>query len=108
MAKYVKKPFPVEAVRFDGDIVGEFDHEAKFVKPGTCPPWITTPIREVNTFVETQRLPNSQMCMFGRSIFINSFGSIVEAHAGDWLLRARNGQILVCPHDIFECEYEAA
>lgn len=84
MAKYVKKPIPVEAVRYWQDRHYPEVHECKCREnlEAACP-----------------------LC--GKKYVVTSYGP-VPINNGDWIITGPDGETYPCPHKVFSTTYELA
>lgn len=104
MAKYRKKPVTIEAVLFDGALVGEPNGVSGVIK-GTCPDWFPAVTREVfedpaSTIVEGEVL----FCQ--GSLWIGTLEGAHRANPGDMIIRGVKGELYPCKPDIFAATYE--
>lgn len=102
--KYRKKPVVVDAVLFDGKIIGEPDGKGGVV-PGTCPDWIWSPV-PVTHPANTWAGPG-QIFYAGDILRIGSREGGATASPGDYIIRDVKGELRPCKPDIFAATYEA-
>lgn len=115
--KVRKKPVEVEAVLYDGKLVGEpntvapgDEFTAHNVIPDTCPDWFPALSREVASVADAYTLEAGQAyAMKGDvagALYIITLEGHMRANPGDWIIRGVNGEIYPCAPDIFAKTYD--
>lgn len=107
MAKYRKKPVVIEAVRYDGLCVGEYDAISGKVVRLTCPEWFPALTPEIDP-ESRHALRAGDVATFGTQLFIGTLEGVMTAEPGDYIIRGVKGELYPCKPDIFEATYEPA
>lgn len=92
MAKYIKKPIPVEAVKFEGNIATIYG------KP-ILPDWIMKEYLKGNIIAD--QLPN-----YDYELVIKTLEGDMRVSVGDYIINGIHGEIYPCKPDIFEETYD--
>jgi hypothetical protein len=102
--KATQKPVTVEAVLYDGALVGEPDATGKAVIPGTCPTWWPSG-REARDPVSCKP---RKVIYRGETLCIGTLEGYHNVKPGDWIIKGVKGEIYPCKPDIFELTYGPA
>ena len=85
MSRYRKKPVVIEAFKWTGDYIGNEGES-----------WMIEAIRAGNVWLG------------GGCMRIKTLEGVMNASAGDWIIKGVKGEIYPCKPDIFEATYEPA
>lgn len=107
MAKYRKKPVTVEAVLFDGELVGEPGGPDGGAIRGTCPDWFPAIVREVTSIQQVHQLRENEVVLLGGHLYIGTLEGTHEAKPGDMIIKGIAGEFYPCKPAIFAETYEA-
>lgn len=89
MSKYIKKPIIIEAFKWTG---GQYQTED--------PEWITDAIKERKVVFGVDEDNKTT------SMYIETLEGVMQANAGDYIIKGVKGEIYPCKTDIFELTYE--
>jgi hypothetical protein len=115
MARYRKKPVEIEAIRWEGSVIGLTNGDGPF--PPTAenpapanlrlemPEWMPPArvVHEIDTVVDVA--PGSVVRQ-GDYLFIGTLEGTHRADPGDWIIRGIKGELYPCKPDIFAATYE--
>jgi hypothetical protein len=105
--KYRQKNVEVEAVRFDGRLVGQWDAVSHTVVPGTNPPWFPIVCRVLQNRAQSRDLAEGEAATFDNEIYWRvAAGAIEHARAGYWIVRQGEGAPFAVGHGEFMARYE--
>ncbi|HEV2530947.1 hypothetical protein [Phenylobacterium sp.] len=110
MPRYRTRPIEIEAARFDGELVGEWDKKSKKVTPGTCPEWFPA---NLQCFAATHMARavaadnGGTVTRCNDRLYIGSAAlGAMEAAPGDWITCDSQGVLGICKPDVFGRKYE--
>lgn len=103
MSYFRKKPVVIEAVKFDGRLVGALNAAGEII-PGTVPTWLPAVVREVEG--PEVALAAGDIVACGTSLYIGTLEGTHRADAGDWIILGVKGELYPCKPDIFAATYE--
>lgn len=95
MAKFRKKPVVIEAVQWTGDNQREI---VKFCREMVLQ---NTPENPKIAFRGRSKINPSE-----NQVLIRTLEGVMEANAGDWIIKGVKGEFYPCKPDIFEASYE--
>lgn len=100
MPFYRKKPVIIEALRFDGVVHGEGGvYNVLFDTEDTLPKWLRDALIDETIFA---------VAADPDYVFIKTLEGLMEAQAGDWIIKGVRGELYPCKPEIFAATYEAA
>ena len=102
MARYRSKPVVIEAVLFDGRIVGEPDGKGG-VLASSHPRWMSGVVPNVGFGTD---LSPGEVAMAGGQLLIGTLEGTMRASPGDWIIRGTRGELYPCKPDVFATKYE--
>lgn len=103
----------VEAVLFDGNLVGEPEWDSRSgqttVRPRTCPEWFPAISLQVpNAVTGETEVPVGEVWSTERGLLIGALGGTRSVRPGDWIIRDIFGDLLPCAANVFQNVYEPA
>lgn len=108
MPKFRKKPVVIDAVLFDGTLVGcPSESDPAKVEPRTCPEWFPAVVQRINQ--ENWKAVRAGEVFAGPDeLYIGTLEGPHKALSGDWIIRGVKGELYPIKPDIFEATYERA
>ncbi|MEG0330718.1 MAG: hypothetical protein RR598_10240 [Anaerorhabdus sp.] len=94
MTRYIKKPIPIEAFQYDGDLVNRFG------KP-YVPQWFMKEFNKKNAYYGSLS-KNEPPC----ELFIKTLEVSMHVSVGDYIIKGVCGEIYPCKKEIFEESYD--
>ena len=107
--QYRKKPVVIDAVLFDGALVGAPGPGGR-VAPGTCPSWFPKMTRDITgqCLESLTDAAAGDIYRDGDKLMIGTREGIMTASPGDWIIRGVAGELYPCKPEIFAATYEPA
>lgn len=99
MARFITKPFSIEAVQFTGDNVSEIDEFISPLEPTEVPEYFVVPTCK---FTKIGEDPEG----FTAAVYDDLHDTWVKVKPGQWIIRGQKGEYYPCDPEIFEAKYE--
>lgn len=94
MTRYIKKPIPVEAFQYDGDLVNRYGKSY-------VPQWFMKEFNKKNAYYDSLS-ENEHPC----ELFIKTLEGSMHVSVGDYVIKGIHGEIYPCKKEIFEESYD--
>lgn len=114
MAKYRKKPVVIEAVHWNGHVLGLTNKPVDVSQPGEAsvhlemPEWMPPCLPPLETEALTRAsVAVGEIRRYEDFLHIGTLEGVMAAAPGDWIIKGVKGEIYPCKPDIFAMTYDA-